>query len=245
MLLIYKYLIKVNFLSINDALFINNIDNISENNYYFATTSSEQSLKITDPSNCNILNINFMPNKSSIASSQNLNINKSFTNLFSNLFFTQSIKEAKKFSENFSLPDNITNETSIEVLIYSYFQEEEKNLASVQKLIEYANNKIKIKKQNMQYIEEIVDFFSGKEKHNDKLIFEIEKDNEKIIDILIEFYCYVECLLFIKYKNLGLEVFINSLEKIKKSIYTKQLFQATKIEKIIQYYKDKFNINVM
>jgi hypothetical protein len=246
--IIYKYLIKVNFLSINDALFINNIDNISENNYYFATTSSEQSLKITDPSNCNILNINFKPNKSNIVSSKNLNnsiINKSFTNLFSNLFFTQSIKEAKKFSENFSLPDNITTETSIEVLIYSYFQEQEKNLCSVQKIIEYANNKIKIKKQNMQYIEEIFDFFSGKEKHNDKLIFGIEKDNDKIIDILIEFYCYVECLLFIKYKNLGLEVFINSLEKIKKSVYIKQLFQATKIEKIIQYYKDKFNINVM
>ena len=219
--IIYKYLIKVNFLSINDALFINNIDNINKNNYLFVTTSSEQSLKITDPSNCNILNINFKPNKSSNASNQNLNniiINKSFTNLFSNLFFTQSIKEAKKFSENFSLPDNITTETSIEVLIYSYFQEQEKNLCSVQKIIEYANNKIKIKKQNMQYIEEIVDFFSGKEKHNDKLIFEIEKDNDKIIDILIEFYCYVECLLYIKYKNLGLEVFINSLEKIKKSI---------------------------
>ena len=141
------------------------------------------------------------------------------------------------------MPDNITTETSIEVLIYSYFQEQEKNLCSVQKIIEYANNKIKIKKQNMQYIEEIVDFFSGKEKYNDKLIFEFEKDNDKIIDILIEFYCYVECLLFIKYKNLGLEVFINSLEKIKKSVYIKQLFQATKIEKIIQYYKDKFNIS--
>ena len=245
--IIYKYLIKVNFLSINDALFINNIDNIKENNYYFVTTSAEQSLKITEPSNCNILNINFKPNESNLISNQNINniiINKSFTNLFSNLFFTQSLKEAKKFSENFTLPENINSDTSIEVLIYSYFQEEEKNLASIKNIIEFANNKIKVKKQNTQYIEDICEFFSGQDKTNNKLIFEIEKDNYKVIDILIEFYCYVESLLFVKYKNLGLEVFINCLEKIKKSVYVKQLFQATKIEKIIQYYKDNFNINL-
>ena len=52
----------------------------------------------------------------------------------------------------------------------------------------------------------------------------------------------MECLLYIKYKNLGLNVFIQTLEKIKKSIYLKQLIQAMKIEKIIQYYKNNFNI---
>jgi hypothetical protein len=65
------------------------------------------------------------------------------------------------------------------------------------------------------------------------------------MDSLINYNCYVECLLFIKYKNLGLNTFIQTLERIKKSIYIKQLFQATKIEKIIQYYKDKFNINLL
>ena len=244
--IIYKYLIKVNFLPINDALFINNISNNSENNYCFVTTSAEQSLKITDPSNCNILNINFKPESNNSINqeiSKDIIINKSFTNLFSNLFFAQSTKEAKEFSENFSLPENMNNDISIEILLYSYFKDDkEKNLTSIQKIIEYANNKIKLKKQNTKYIEEICNYFSQKEKNNDKLIFVFEKDYNKIIDALIEFYCYVECLLFVKYKNLGLDAFIQCLEKIKKSIYIKQLFQAIKIEKIIEYYKRNFNI---
>ena len=53
--IIYKYLIKVNFLSINDLIFINNTNYNNENNYLFAVTSSEQSLKIIDPSNLIIL----------------------------------------------------------------------------------------------------------------------------------------------------------------------------------------------
>ena len=72
------------------------------------------------------------------------------------------------------------------------------------------------------------------------MIFTTEKDDDVIINTLIDFYCYVECLLYIKYKNLGLDKFIQCLEKIKKSIYIKQLFQANKIEKIIEYYKKNF-----
>ena len=249
--LIYKYQIKVNFLPINDSLFLNKINNNEGNNFFFVTTSAEQSLKITDPSNCNILNINFEPktnsilNNNNIIVNQNVNnnyiINKSFTNLFSNYFFTQSTKEVKIFSDNFSLPENIYT-CSIEVLIFSYFNEEEKNKLSIKKIIEYAIIKNKNKKQDSEYIDEICDYFLQKEKTNNKLIFNEEKNYREIIDYLIEFFCYVECLLYIKYKNLGLNVFIQTLEKIKKSIYLKQLIQAVKIEKIIQYYKNNFNI---
>ena len=242
--IIYKYLIKVNFLSINDVTFVNNINNNNEN--YLATTSAEQSLKITDPSKCNILNIHFKPNSKNNIKEQllenNYIINKSFTNLFSNYFFTQSIKESNKFSDNFSLPENV-EDTSIEVLIYSYFENnKDKNYDSIKKIIEYANNKNKSKKQNIQYIEAICDYFTKEENKSDKLIFEKEKDTDIIMDVLIESNCYVECLLYVKYKNLGLDVFINCLEKIKKSIYIKQLSQATKIEKIIEYYKNNFKI---
>ena len=242
--IIYKYLIKVNFLSINDVTFVNNINNNNEN--YLATTSAEQSLKITDPSKCNILNIHFKPNSKNNIKEQllenNYIINKSFTNLFSNYFFTQSIKESNKFSDNFSLPENV-EDTSIEVLIYSYFENnKDKNYDSIKKIIEYANNKNKSKKQNIQYIEAICDYFTKEESKSDKLIFEKEKDMDIIMDVLIESNCYVECLLYVKYKNLGLDVFINCLEKIKKSIYIKQLSQATKIEKIIEYYKNNFKI---
>ena len=246
--IIYKYLIKVNFLLINDAIFINNENNKTENNYSFVTTSAEQSLKIIDPSNCNILNINFKPNLKNKSNSFNIEqvnnnyiINKSFTNLFSNYFFTQSMKEAKIFSENFTLPDNINN-TSMEVLIYSYFNSEDKNISCINKIIEYARNKNKNKKESLEYIDEVCDYFSKKEKNNNKLIFGKEKDDNDIIDDLIELYCYVECLLYVKYKNLGLNIFVQCLEKIKKSIYLKQIFQVTKIENIIQYYKANFNI---
>ena len=241
--IIYKYLIKVNFLPINDALFLNNINNEKENNFYFVTTSAEQSLKITDPSNCNILNINFFPKNNTNIINQITNtnyiINKSFTNLFSNFFFTQSGKDVKIFSENFSIPENIYN-SSIETLLFSYFKEEEKNLLSNKKIIEYAMNKNKNKKQDSEYIDEICDYFLQKEGKN-KLIFCEEKNWEEIIDYLIESFCYVECLLYIKYKNLGVNAFIQCLEKIKKSIYLKQMIQAIKIEKIIQYYKNNFN----
>lgn len=250
--IIYKYLIKVSFLSVNDAIFINNINNDEKNsnNFLFATTSSEQSLKITNPTDCNILNIHFQPNlkinsnniNTSLGLNNNYIINKSFTNLFSNYFFTQSTKEAKIFSDNFSVPEDI-NSSSIEVLLYSYFENnKEKNMDSVKIIIEYAIKKNKNKKENSKYIEEVSNFFTQKEQTDNKLIFGVEKDLNIIMDSLINYNCYVECLLFIKYKNLGLNTFIQTLERIKKSIYIKQLFQATKIEKIIQYYKNKFNI---
>jgi hypothetical protein len=250
--IIYKYLIKVSFLSVNDAIFINNINNDEKNsnNFLFATTSSEQSLKITNPTDCNILSIHFQPNlkinsnniNTSLGLNNNYIINKSFTNLFSNYFFTQSTKEAKIFSDNFSLPEDI-NSSSIEVLLYSYFENnKEKNMDSVKIIIEYAIKKNKNKKENSKYIEEVSNFFTQKEQTDNILIFGVEKDLNIIMDSLINYNCYVECLLFIKYKNLGLNTFIQTLERIKKSIYIKQLFQATKIEKIIQYYKNKFNI---
>ena len=250
--IIYKYLIKVSFLSVNDAIFINNVNNDEKNsnNFLFATTSSEQSLKITNPTDCNILNIHFQPNlkinsnniNTSLGLNNNYIINKSFTNLFSNYFFTQSTKEAKIFSDNFSLPEDI-NSSSIEVLLYSYFENnKEKNMDSAKIIIEYAIKKNKNKKENSKYIEEVSNFFTQKEQTDNKLIFGVEKDLNIIMDSLINYNCYVECLLFIKYKNLGLNTFIQTLERIKKSIYIKQLFQATKIEKIIQYYKNKFNI---
>ena len=101
-------------------------------------------------------------------------------------------------------------------------------------------NKNKNKKQDSEYIDEICDYFLQNEGKN-KLIFSEEKNWNEIIDYLIESFCYVECLLYIKYKNLGVNAFIQCLEKIKKSIYLKQMIQAMKIEKIIQYYKNNFN----
>ena len=247
--IIYKYLIKSNFMSISNAIFINyNKSNNIYNNSLIATTSAEQSLKIIDISKCNILNINFEPTpnsnqKSNISKSNNYIINKSFTNIFSNYFFTQPMKEAKKFSENFSLPYDINN-SSIEVLIYSYFDNnEENNFSSIKKIIEYANNKNNNKKQNSEYVENICGFFMKQENIKNNLIFEVEKNDDTIINTLIESFCYVEVLLYVKMKNLGLNIFIECLEKIKKSIYLKQFYQVTKIEKIIEYYKNNFNIN--
>ena len=204
--IIYKYLIKANFLSINNSIFINN----NANNPLIASTSGEQSLKIIDITNCNILNINFEPKNSSEISQKkpsyynNININKSFTNIFSNYFFSQPMREAKKFCDDFSLPNDINN-SSIEVLIYSYFDNNENNnYISIQKIIEYAYNKNKNKKQVSQYIEDICDFFSKKGNINKNLIFDVEINDNIIINFLIENSCYVEALIFIKYKNLGL-----------------------------------------
>ena len=261
----YKYLIKAHYLSINNSIFINNIGNNIEknennNSTLFASTSSEQSIKITDVSNCNILNLYFTPEKHMNANNQfssnniinnyqinskNYTINKSFTNLFSNYFFTQSYKEAKKFSEIFNLSEDINN-SSIEQLIFSYFVDnQEKNLETVRKVIEYAMEKNNNKNQHSLYIEKICNFFMNKENQNNSennIIFEIGKDKNVIINNLIDGFCYVESLLYIKYMSFGLDEFIKCLEKIKKSIYTKQLFQVTKIEKIIEYYKNNFNI---
>lgn len=261
----YKYLIKSHYLSIINSIFLDNtVKNEEEEEVYnstlFASTSSEQSIKIIDVSNCNLLNLYFFPEKeqtkgnnktsinNKIINSQiNLNnyvINKSFTNLFSNYFFTQSYKEAKKFSEIFNLTEDINN-SSLEQLIFSYYVDnKEKNLLTIQKVIEYANEKNNNKKQHSLYIEKICDFFTNKENKKNseyKTIFEIEKDKNIIIQILINGFCYVESLLYIKYMSFGLEEFIQCLEKIKKSIYSKQLFQVTKIEKIIQYYKNVLN----
>jgi hypothetical protein len=261
----YKYLIKSHYLSIGNSIFLDNTDKNEEekevfNSTLFASTSSEQSIKIIDVSNCNILNLYFFPeeekakdiNKASInniinnsqINSNNYVINKSFTNLFSNYFFTQSYKDAKKFSEIFNLTEDINN-SSLEQLIFSYYVDnKEKNLSTIQKVIEYANEKNNNKKQHSLYTEKICDFFTNKENKKNseyKTIFEIEKDKNIIIQNLINGFCYVESLLYIKYMSFGLDEFIQCLEKIKKSIYSKQLFQVTKIEKIIQYYKNVFN----
>ena len=261
--IIYKYLIKAHFLSIINSIFLNST-NTSKNNgdinsTLIASTSSEQSIKIIDITNCNILNIYFEPKEDEDTSNQidnnniinenNMNnnyvINKSFTNLFSNYFFTQSYKDAIKFSDNFILSEDLDN-CSIEQLIFSYFvNDKEKNMTTIRKVIEYSLEKNKNKKQHSLYIEKICNYFLGKEnnKNNEyQLIFEIEINNDKIINILVNGLCFVESLLYIKHMSLGIETFIQCLEKIKKSLYTKQLFQVTKIEKIIQYYKNNFNL---
>ena len=262
----YKYLIKANFLSINSSIFISNNDNKEEVNIspLFACTSLEQSLKIIDITNCNILNIYFKPKESNGEEETNINdnnienqinlknnsnfiINKCFTNLFSSIFFIQSYKEAKKFFENFVLIEDLYD-CSIEQLIFSYFNNnKEKNFYTIKKIVEFALQKSKNMKQHQIYIDKVCDYFMDKKSENNSeylLIFESEKDKDKIIDSLINGYCYVESLLYVKYMSLGLEEFILCLEKIKKSISTKQLFQVTKIEKIIQYYKKNFNINI-
>ena len=263
--IIYKYLIKAHYLPIINSIFINSNnyeeDTEEKNSFLFASTSSEQSLKIIDITNCNILNLYFEPQKEenenngqisinniindNQISNDNYVINKSFTNLFSKYFFTQSYKEAKKFSEIFNLSEDLNN-CPIEQLIFSYFVDnKEKNMTSVQKIIEYSIEKNNNKKQHSLYIEKICNFFMNKENKNNSeynIIFEVEKDKDKIINNLVDGFCYVESLLYIKYMSLGLDEFIKCLEKIKKSIYTKQLFQVTKIEKIIQYYKNNFNI---
>ena len=257
--LTYKYLIKAHFLSIINSIFINIYNNIEDNNsIIFASTSSEQSIKIIDTNNCNILNIYFETKEknetniindnqinSNIINNNNYIINKSFTNLFSNYFFIQSYKDAKNFFENFVLTEDL-HDSSIEQMIYSYFKNnKEKNLYTIQKIIEFSIKKNKNMKQHSLYIEKICDYFSNKKNENNSeylLIFDVEKDKDKIINTLVNGYCYVESLLYIKYMSLGLEEFIKCLEKIKKSIYVKQLFQVTKIEKIIQYYKNNYNI---
>jgi len=261
--IIYKYLIKAHFLSIINSIFLNNTDTGKNNgdisSTLIASTSSEQSIKIIDITNCNILNIYFEPkededtssqiNNNNIINENNMNnnyiINKSFTNLFSNYFFTQSYKDAIKFSDNFILSEDLDN-CSIEQLIFSYFEnDKEKNMNTIRKVIEYSLEKNKNKKQHSLYIEKICNYFLGKNnnKNNEyQLIFEIEIDKDKIINILVNGLCFVESLLYIKHMSLGIDTFIQCLEKIKKSLYTKQLFQVTKIEKIIQYYKKNFNL---
>ena len=255
--IIYKYLIKAHYLSINNSIFLYSNDNNDTNSTLFACTSSEQSIKIIDISNCNILNLYFEPNdknninnpiisNNTIDDSKMKNykysINKSFTNLFSDYFFTQSYKDAKKFFDIFTLSEDLNN-CSIEQLIFSYYNNKEKNFISIQKILEYSIEKNKNKKQHSMYIEKICNYFMNKDcnKINSEfnIIFEIEKDKDIIINTLINGYCYVESLLYIKHMSLGLDEFILCLEKIKKSIYSKQLFQVTKIEKIIQYYKNK------
>ena len=73
-------------------------------------------------------------------------INKSFTNLFSNYFFTQSYKDAIKFSDNFILSEDLEN-CSIEQLIFSYFvNDKEKNMNTIRKVFEYSLEKNKNKK---------------------------------------------------------------------------------------------------
>ena len=263
----YKYLIKAHYLSTFSTIFLNNFENNEKgkegkNTNLLASTSSDQSIKIVDITNCNILNLYFKPKEdneinnqistNNILNDNNINnnnyvINKSFTNLFSNYFFIQSYKEAKKFSEIFNLSDDLNN-SSIEQLIFSYYVDsKEKNMITIQKIIDYCMDKNKNKKQHSLYVEKICDFFMNKENKNKNkseynIIFDVEKDKDVIINNLVDGFCYVESLLYIKYMFLGLDEFIKCLEKIKKSIYTKQLFQVTKIEKIIQYYKNNFNI---
>jgi hypothetical protein len=55
---------------------------------------------------------------------------------------------------------------------------------------------------------------------------------------------FIECLLYIKIKNLGIETFLNALEKIKYSLYLKQsIIQIIKIQKIIEVHLQFYNIN--
>ena len=238
--IIYKFFIKANFLLTTDSIFLLN-DNFES--FLLATTSLEQNLKILNTDKCNILNVSFYSEEQNISKNDVVNndnsfiMNKTFMNLFSEFFFSQSYIDAKKFWENFYVNPNI-DENSIEQNIFSYYSNEEKNILSVRNTINYAKNK-SIDKKN-SYINKICDYFNGNvnSTDNNKIIFDVENDRDKIINTLINDNLFIECILFIKYKSFGIEVLVDCLEKIKRAIFMKQLFQVTKLEKIIQYYKN-------
>ena len=80
---------------------------------------------------------------------------------------------------------------------------------------------------------------------NIELIYEKNNmSNEKIINILLQNGNFIECLLYIKINNLGINTFLMVLEKIKYFLYLKQsMFQVIKIQKIIESHKIFYNIS--
>ena len=83
--------------------------------------------------------------------------------------------------------------------------------------------------------------FENKNKFD--LIYEKNFNTNKIINFLLKNENYIECILYIKIKNLGIETFLYTLEKIKYCLYLKQnIIQIIKIQKIIDVHLKYYNI---
>ena len=241
------YRIRTSFLITNNILFID--DNL------FMVFSNELCLKIFSPNDCIILSVKILSDKKNGIIEKELIINKSFIKLTSSILFQQSLQNSKKFSDSYKLENNLKDDE--ETYIFSYYNNGILNLDSSLKIIE--KEKINLTNQNdnnnyllylYQYLMNLILIKKNeKEKKinikNIELIYEKNNmSNEKIINILLQNGNFIECLLYIKINNLGIDSFLMVLEKIKYFLYLKQsMFQVIKIQKIIESHKIFYNIS--
>ncbi len=242
----FLYRIRTNFLIINHIFFINEDS--------FVVSSNELCLKIVSPKECILLDVKILSNNSNEILFKDLSLNKSFLNITSTLFFQQSLQNSKKFSDSFQLKNSLNEDDNFETYIFSFYNNKQLNLDSSLKVIEYEKSNLTQNNTNFNYLfflyqylinlileqkNKIIEF-----KKQFDLIYEKNLNNKKIINILLQNENFIECLLYIKIKNLGIETFLNALEKIKYSLYLKQsIIQIIKIQKIIEVHLQFYNIN--
>ncbi len=242
----FLYRIRTNFLIINHILFINE--------YSFVVSSNELCLKIFSPKECILLDVKILSNISNEILIKDISLNKSFPNITSSLFFQQSLQNSKKFSDSFQLKNSLNGDDDFETYIFSYYNNKQLNLDSSLKIVENEKSNLTKNNTNFNYLFFLYQYlinliFEQKNKiiEFDKkfdLIYEKNFNNKKIINILLQNENFIECILYIKIKNLGIETFLNALEKVKYYLYLKQnIIQIIKIQKIIEVHLKYYNIN--
>ena len=243
----FLYRIRTNYLIINNIFFINEDS--------FVVSSNELCLKIYSPKECILLNVKIFSNNSNEILVKDLSINKSFQNITSIIFFQQSLQNSKKFSDSFELKNCLNEDDNLETYIFSYYNKKQLNLDSSLKIIENEKSNLIQKNTNFNYLIFLYEYlinlileqknkkidFENKNKFD--LIYEKNFNTNKIINILLKNENYIECILYIKIKNLGIETFLYTLEKIKYCLYLKQnIIQIIKIQKIIDVHLKYYNI---
>lgn len=226
--------------------------------YQIISISNDHSCKLWNCNECLLLNIHFNSSDSLPSKSNDKFIPNYFTRITSLVLFQQTLLNSKLFVSEIEKYMNKVNEASLlssikenkiifedntnsilEIMLFFYFKDEKLNLISVYSLIMYEYNAQNKEKSNINKIQAHFNVLLKKIKEKIKIeLFEkIEEetiDNRNYLNELIQNKCYIESLLYCKAFNLGIDTYVLCIENIKRNIYSKQLFQVTKLQKVIE-----------
>ena len=254
--IILLHQVKAHFSLINSLELIINDKETDE--YQIISISNDHSCKLWSCKECLLLNIHFNSSDSLEFQKNGNFIPNYFTRITSLVLFQQTLLNSKLFVSEIEKYINELNETTLlnsikenkiifedntnsilEIMLFLYFKDEKLNLISVYSLIIYEYNAQNKGKSNINKAQAHYNILLKKiqEKINIELFEQIEKetiDDSNYLKELLYNKCYIESLLFCKAFNLGIETYISCIEDIKRNIYNKQLFQATKLQKVIE-----------
>ena len=263
--LILMYQIKAHFHSVNNIIPLSYSTNESKTIVSFISSSLDQTIKYWSTENCWSLNVRFYKKDFNfIINTQKTELERLCSKLNSLLFFHQSNEKANNFLKN--LNDYYINkdlkfdenqkvdENNCEIFLFSYYKTYKENIMSCIAILNLCLNMEHLKDENNKF-QQVINQFKSKlilateTQKSEEIDLEENKKEENKKDentdnnskddesLMIAKKSYIAYILNLKMKEYNIENYIDSLEKIKTSLFINQVQIFFKINKIIEIIK--------